>query len=74
MAKVEALVVNTIRRGPGQMTGMGDATGILNVVTAGGYGELLDELNTLDTGLKVSIAASAVAAGLALMLIFGGRR
>ena len=74
MAKVEALVVNTVRRGPGQLTGMGDATDLLNVVTAGGYNDLLDELNTLDTGLKVSIAASAIAAGLSLWLIFGGDR
>ncbi len=63
MAKVEALVVNTVRRGPGQLTGI-DATDLLNVVTGGGYSDLLDQLNTLDTGLKVSIAASAIAAGL----------
>lgn len=74
MRKVEALVVNTVRRGPAQMTGMGDATDLLNVVTAGGYNELLDELATLDTGLKVSIAASALAAGFALWSIFGGDR
>jgi hypothetical protein len=74
MSKVEALVVNTVRRGPGQLTGMGDATDLLNVVTGGGYQELVDELNMLDTGLKVSIAASAIAAGLSLWLIFGDDR
>ena len=79
MAKVEALVVNMVRRGPGQLTGMGqggmgDASDVLNVLTGGGYGELVDELNTLDTGLKVSIAASAIAAGFALWSIFGDRR
>lgn len=80
MAKVEALVVNMARRGPGQLTGlsdgdgMGDASDVLNVLTAGGYNELLDQLNTLDTGLKASIAASAIAAGLALWSIFGDRR
>jgi hypothetical protein len=71
---VEALVVNTVRRGPGQMTGMGDATDLLNIVSAGGYNDLLNELNTLDTALKVSIAASAIAAGVFLWSILGDKR
>jgi hypothetical protein len=74
MPRVEALVVNHVRRGPAQMTGMGDATSdVLNIVTGGGYADIQAQLAQLDLGLKASIAASAIAACVALYLLFGDR-
>jgi len=60
---VEAILVNTRRRGPGQMLGMGDdVTGtLLNAVTGGTYQDVLDKIDTVTLLLKISIAASVVA-------------
>lgn len=69
---VEALLVSTRRRGPGQMQGlgMGDATNLLDTLTSGEYSSRISQLDRLELLLKVSIAASLVAgiAGLASML------
>jgi hypothetical protein len=70
---VEALVVNHVRRGPGQMLGMGDG-GILNTLTGGEYDRVSAQLDRLETALKISIAASVVAGAVALASFLGGRR
>jgi hypothetical protein len=73
MPKVEALIVNHIRRGPGQMTGMGDAAGVLNTLTGGEYDRVATQLNTLEIALKVSIVASVVAGAFAAAAFLRGR-
>jgi hypothetical protein len=69
---VEALLVSTKRRGPGQMQdlAMGDASNILDTLTSGEYSSRIAQLDRLETLLKLSIAASLVAgiAGLASLL------
>jgi len=69
---VEALLVSTRRRGPGQMQGlgMGDATNLLDTLTSGEYSSRISQLDRLELLLKVSIAASLIAgiAGVASML------
>ena len=66
MGSVEALVVNTVRRGPGQMAGMGlDLTSIADTLTGGKVTEVSDQLDRLEVALKVSIAASVIAGLLA---------
>ena len=77
MPRVEALVVNHIRRGPGQMTGMGDGssvvTDVINSLSGGEYDRVTQQLNTLEIALKVSIAASCIAGGFALLALWKGR-
>lgn len=69
---VEALLVSTKRRGPGQMQGfaMGDASNLLDTLTSGEYSSRIAQLDRLELLLKLSIAASLVAgiAGLASLL------
>ncbi len=73
---VDALIVNMRRRGPGQMLGLDDARAtmgapnILDSLTGGDFSKLQGELGTLETLLKVSIAASVIAgiAALAMLL------
>lgn len=69
---VEALLVSTKRRGPGQMQGlsMGDASNILDTLTSGEYSSRIAQLDRLELALKVSIVASCIAgiAGLASLL------
>ncbi len=69
---VEALLVSTRRRGPGQMQGLGigDATSILDTLTSGEYSNRTAQLDRLELALKVSIVASIIAgiAGLASLL------
>jgi hypothetical protein len=73
MPRVEALVVNHLRRGPGQMTGMGDAGGILNTLTGGEYDRVTQQLDTLEIALKVSIVASCIAGAFAAAAFLRGR-
>lgn len=69
---VEALLVSTRRRGPGQMQGlgMGDATNLLDTLTSGEYSSRIAQLDRLEFALKASIVASLIAgvAGLAVLL------
>jgi hypothetical protein len=76
MPRVEALIVNHIRRGPGQMTGMpkmGDVSSLLSTLTGGESDRVQQQLNDLELYLKVSIAASCVAGGFALMALLRGK-
>ncbi|HZE50657.1 MAG TPA: hypothetical protein VE074_13900 [Jatrophihabitantaceae bacterium] len=74
MPRVEALVVNHIRRGPGQMTGLGGgATDLINTLTGGEYDRVAQQLDTLELALKVSIAASCIAGAFALAALVRGR-
>jgi hypothetical protein len=74
MGGVEALVVNTVRRGSGQMAGMGsmglDLTSIADELTGGKVTDVQAQLDRLEIALKVSIVASVVAgvAGLFVLL------
>lgn len=70
MGAVEALVVNTVRRGPRQMDGFGDFTEVANVLTGGQYTDIRVQLDRLELALKVSIVASVLAgvAGLFVLL------
>ena len=70
--RTEALVVNHRRRGPTQMTGMGDVSSVLNTLTGGEYGDVKNELDTVKTLLKVSIAASIVSGAFALVALARG--
>jgi len=69
---VEALLVSTRRRGPGQMQGlgMGDAANLLDTLTSGEYSSRIAQLDRLELLLKLSIAASLIAgiAGLASLV------
>jgi hypothetical protein len=72
---VDAIVVNTRRRGPGQMLGMGDATTtLLDAVTGGTYQALLDKLDTVSLLLKVSTAAALIAGIAGVAILFRGDR
>lgn len=71
----KALVVNTVKRGPGQMLGMGlDLTGVLDSVTGGQVTQVKSQLDTLEILLKVAIGASIASGTLALVALFGGGR
>lgn len=68
---LDAIVVNTVRRGPRQMMGMGDGlVDLANSLTGGKVTDVQNQLDRLELALKVSIAASCVAglAGLAVLL------
>jgi len=75
---VEALLVSTKRRGPGQLSGlemmsgleMGDASNLLDTLTSGEYSSRIAQLDRLELALKVSIVASCIAgiAGLAVLM------
>jgi hypothetical protein len=72
-----AIVVNTVRRGPGQMTGLGDfnVTGALDAITGGAVSQTQADLATLKTMLQVTIGVSIVSGVLAISaLLSGGRR
>lgn len=73
---IDAVVVNTVRRGPRQMTGMGDntLTNIVDNLTGGTVTRTEQQLATLELALKVSIAASCVSGVLALVVLFSGKR
>jgi hypothetical protein len=71
MGSVEALVVNTVRKGPTQMGSMGlDITQIADALTGGKVSDVQAQLDRLEIALKVSIVASVVAgvAGLVVLL------
>jgi hypothetical protein len=77
MGTADALVVNMVRRGPGQMTGMGiDVTGLLDSLTGGKVSAAEDQLQTLQTSLKLSIAASVISgiAGIAAIVVMLRKR
>lgn len=67
---MEAVIVNTTRRGPGQMA---DPQALLDVATGGEYSRILKRLDTLELVLKVSIGASIVAGLAGLISIIRGR-
>jgi hypothetical protein len=77
LGSVEAIIVDTVRRGPGQMAGlrMGDLAdtsgSILDTVTGGQYSVVSDKLDTISLGLKLSIAASVLSGVLATVTLFG---
>lgn len=78
---VEALIVQTRRRGPGQLAGLSDAgdgsffTNLIDNVTGGQLSSAQAQLDRLETLLTWSILASFVSAGIALASLFrkGGR-
>lgn len=67
---IEAVVVDTRRRGPEQMAG---ATDLIDVATGGEYTRIMNRLDTLELALKVSIGASVVAGLAGLISIWRGR-
>jgi hypothetical protein len=69
LGAVEAIVVDTIKRGPGQMAGIGDA-GLLDTLTEGQYTVVQDKLDSISLGLKLSIAASVLSGALATIALF----
>jgi hypothetical protein len=73
---IDAMVVNTVKRGPRQMAGMGDSAllDIVNGLTGGEVTAVQTQLNTLELMLKVSIAASIVAGIAGLSVLLSGRR
>ena len=75
---VEAIVVNTIRRGPGQMQGLGadgsTTDNLLNIATGGTYSELLETIDTLTLLLKVTVVASVISGIAAVAVLAQGRR
>ena len=72
MGSVEALVVNTVRRGHGQIAGMGaiDLTAVADSLTGGAVTDTKAQLDRLEIALKVSIVASVVAGVVGLMVFF----
>jgi hypothetical protein len=77
MSRWNALVVNTVDRGPGQMTGMGDVTSLLtnvgDALTGGAVTSVEAQLAELKLALQLSIAASVLSGAVGLMLLFSGR-
>jgi hypothetical protein len=73
MGSVEALIVNTVRRGQGQMAGL-DLTALADSLTGGQVTAAEDQLTQLQLALKVSIFASIIAAGLASWALLTKRR
>lgn len=75
---IDALVVNTVRRGPGQMLGMGGMGNVLtdlaDNLTGGRVTETQQQLDRLELALKVSIAASVVSGLVGLSILFSGKR
>lgn len=73
---IDAMVVNTVRRGPRQMAGMGDnaLTNIVDNLTGGTLTQTEQQLQQLETFLKISIAASCISGALALAALFSGKR
>lgn len=75
---VEALIVNTRRRGPGQMAGMegrhmGSVPSVIDSVTGGEYSRFGSQLDRLELGLKVAIFASCLSGLAALVVLFRKR-
>lgn len=79
---VDAIIVDTVKRGPRQMAGMGaglfdtDAdqvgagTSLLDAFTGGQYTIVSDKLDSISLGLKLSIAASVLSGALATIALF----
>lgn len=76
MPAVEALIVNTAQRGPGQLSGIGDAgaASVLDNITGGEYSRVGARLDSLELWLKVSIIASVVAGAAGLLVLFRRKR
>jgi hypothetical protein len=72
----EAMVVNTVRRGPRQMAGMGDSflLDLANGLTGGQISQTQAQLDRLEVLLKVSIGASIVAGLAGFAVLFSGKR
>lgn len=77
LGSVQAIIVDTVKRGPGQMAGlarMGDltdtGTSLLDTVTGGQYTVVSDKLDAISIGLKLSIAASVLSGALATVALF----
>jgi hypothetical protein len=73
---IDAMVVNTVRRGPRQMAGMGDSAllDLANALTGGQISATQAQLDRLETALKISIAASVVAGIAGLSVLLSGKR
>jgi hypothetical protein len=73
---IDAMVVNTVSRGPRQMTGMGDSAllSIANALTGGEVSAAQAQLDRLEIALKISIAASVVAGLAGFAVLFSGKR
>ena len=75
---VDAIVVNTRERSPGQMMGMGDAasaaSSIANLITGGDYSDLAASVEQLPLLLKISIGASLVSGALAIVALVSQAR
>lgn len=74
--RIDALIVNTVDRGPGQMLGMGDGNPIIDLldhVTGGEISSTQSQLASLQLALKVSIAASILAGVVSLGVLFSGK-
>lgn len=76
---VEALIVNTARRGPTQMLGLdggtaGPASGLFDSLTGGEYSRIQAQLDRLELALQVTIIASCIAGVAGLVSILWPRR
>lgn len=80
---IDALVVNTVRRGPGMMTGMGYSDpnmgdsvllDVADALTGGQVSQTQAQLDRLELALKISIGASVVSGLFALAALFSDRR
>lgn len=73
--RVEALVVNTVERGPGQIVGMGSAvTDLVDAATGGVLSSTEQQLRELKLALQLSIVASLIAGVAGLAVLFSGKR
>ena len=73
---IDAMVVNTVHRGPRQMAGMGDSAllDFVNNLTGGQVTQTQAQLDRLEVALKISIAASVVAGLAGLAVLLSGKR
>lgn len=72
--RYSAIVVNTMQRGPGQMTGMGNAlTDLADYATGGEISNTQKQLADLQLALKLSIVASLIAGAAGLAVLLSGK-
>ena len=75
---VEAVVVNTKRRAPGQMLGMGDAastvTAFVDTLTGGEASKVTTDLDTLALEGKILVVGGILAGLAGLWSLYAGAR
>jgi hypothetical protein len=88
VAYVDALVVNTVQRGPSQMLGMEgglapmrrrpmqgmEGSTVIDALTGGEYGRVLAKLDHLEVVLQIAIIASCIAGAAGLVSLLWPRR